>query len=46
MNSLHLDPQKNHEIFQKIIDTGRISAKGHIGTHLDLLHGCSRKIGI
>lgn len=35
MNSLHLDPQKNHEIFQKIIDIGRISAKGHIGTHLD-----------
>lgn len=35
MNSLHLDPQKKHGIFQKLIATGRISAKGHIGTHLD-----------
>ncbi len=35
MKNLHLDPENYRDIFQKLILSGRISAKGHIGTHLD-----------
>lgn len=44
MNILHLDPMKHHEVFQKLIQTGRISAQGHIGTHLDCYTSVSEQV--
>ena len=35
MVNLHLDPVQNKKVFDHLIEIGKISSKGHIGTHLD-----------
>lgn len=35
MVNLHLDPVENKKVFDHLIEIGKISSKGHIGTHLD-----------
>ena len=35
MVNLHLDPVENKKVFDHLIEIGKISSRGHIGTHLD-----------